>query len=407
VSDAHGQPAEALGGAPLRVLLDVTAMPHSLGGVGRYAMALAGALHQRDDVTLTLVSRRHDAARWASVVRGGSATSRAEGTVLGIAPTVRPLRLAWEQLRFPRFLNRLSPDVHHGPHYTMPERTRVPVVVTVHDCTFFDHPEWHEWSKVTVFRRAIRTAARRAAAIVCVSESTAHRLDELCDVRVPVVVAPHGVDHGVFGPEEPAPGADEAALRAAGVDPSQPYVLFLGTIEPRKNVPALVRAFDRLAVGQPDLRLVLAGQPGWGADEVDKAIYAAERHRDRVVQTGYVPDASVPALLRRAAVVVYPSLEEGFGLPALEALACGAPLVTTAGTAMAEVSAGAAVLVPPADTADLGDAIESVLSAGTEEAAARRARGLAVAEPRTWAASAAAHLRAYRVAAESGVRPGR
>src|SRR6185437_14963994 len=129
------------------------------------------------EVDLTLVSRRHDAGRWE-----GLAGPPAAGTVLAAAPGPRPLRLAWEQLALPRLLTRSGVAVHHGPHYTMPERATVPVVVTVHDCTFFDHPEWHERSKVRLFRRAITVAARRAAVIVCVSATTAERLEEVCPV---------------------------------------------------------------------------------------------------------------------------------------------------------------------------------------------------------------------------------
>ena len=122
----------------------------------------------------------------------------------------------------------------------------------------------------------------------------------------------------------------------------------------------LIGAFDRLAERERDAVLVLAGQPGWGLEETERAL-ASARHADRIVRTGYLPDATVPALLRQAAVAACPALEEGFGLPALEALACGAPLVTTEGTAMAEVAGGAATLVPPGNVADLADALEGAL----------------------------------------------
>ncbi|MGH9092103.1 MAG: glycosyltransferase family 4 protein, partial [Acidimicrobiales bacterium] len=317
------------------------------------------------------------------------------GEVLPAAPSARPLRLAWEQVLLPGVVRRAAAEVHHGPHYTMPRRAPVPVVVTVHDCTFFDHPEWHERSKVLVFRRAIRVAARRAAAVVCVSRTTAERLQDLVAVRGPVVVAPHGVDHERFGPEEPWPGADAAALHALGLPPGRPFLVHVGTLEPRKDVPGLVRAFDRLAPGHPDLLLVLAGHRGWGTEAVARAV-AASPHRDRVVRTGYVPDPAVPALLRRAAAVAYPSLEEGYGLPALEALACGAPLVTTEGTAMAELAGEAALLVPPGDPAALAGALEEALAGGSA-ASGRRRLGLAAAAGRTWAASAERHMEAYRL----------
>jgi len=417
----------------LRVSLDVTAVPVAPAGAGRYTIELATALSRRPDVDLVLVSRRGDTDRWrdlathaapggqihtAGVGLGPHATEepglgRPGGqihTALAVAPVPRPLRLIWEQVGLPRVLRQIHPDVHHGPHYTMPQRARVPVVVTVHDCTFFDHPEWHERSKVLLFRRAIRVAARRAAVVVCVSRTTADRLQELCDVTGPVLVAPHGVDHLRFRPEEAlvaagdlVAGNDSAALRALRIDPDRPYVLFVGTLEPRKNVPSLVRAFERVADAHPEALLVIAGQRGWGAMEVEREVAAAGRLRDRVIRTGYVPDEAVPALLRKAAVVAYPSLEEGYGLPALEAMACGAPLVTTSGTAMAEMAGGAALLVPSGDTEGLAAALDSMLSGRDPAAAAERRRlGLSIAAERTWEASAAIHLEAYRMAAGSG-----
>ena len=118
--------------------------------------------------------------------------------------------------------------------------------------------------------------------------------------------------------------------------------------------------------------------------ETERAL-AAARHADRIVRTGYLPDGAVPALLRQASVVAYPAFEEGFGLPALEALACGAPLVTTEGTAMAEVARGAALLVPPGDVGALAEALGTALDEGRHSA--RRAQGIAVAAERTWGAS--------------------
>ena len=245
----------------LAVSLDVSAVPARPAGAGRYTLELARALLARDDLALTLVTRRADAERWRALP---SPEGRARPEIGPWAPDGRPGRLVWEQVGLPGRLRRAAVAVHHGPHYTMPERSPVPAVVTVHDCTFFDHPEWHERTKVLVFRRAIRVAARRAAVIVCVSRTTAERLHVVVDVRVPVVVAPHGVDHRRFTPAEPEPGADRRALGRLGLDPGRPRVTFIGTMEPRKGVADLVRAFDRVAPSQPDVQLVLAGQPGLG-----------------------------------------------------------------------------------------------------------------------------------------------
>lgn len=376
----------------MKVSVDVTAVPVEPAGAGRYVLELVPALARLGDPELALIARRDDGTRWRLLAGDRGAAAAA-------APSPRPLRLAWEQLSLPRRLGRMGVDVHHGPHYTMPERSRVPVVVTVHDCTYFDHPEWHERSKVVVFRRAIRMAARRAAVVVCVSETTARQLQEIVPVAGAVVVAPHGVDHGRFSPDPGAAG-DGSLLRRAGVEPGRPYVLFVGTVEPRKDVASLVTAFAAVADDDPEPLLVIAGRRGWKEGAVDAALAAAARHRDRIVCTGYVDDACVPALLRNAAVAAYPSLAEGYGLPALEALACGAPLVTTLGTAMAELAGEAAVLVPPGDPPALADALTALLRAGRSDPSvqARRRLGFDVARARTWEDSAARHRNAYRSA---------
>ncbi len=373
--------------APLRLALDVSAVPARPAGAGHYVLELVRGLARHGGVGLTLVARRGDEARWGEVAP--------DTPVRAAVPAWRPGRLAFEQVGLASVLRGIGASLHHGPHYTMPARPPVPCAVTIHDCTFFDHPEWHERSKAVFFRRAIRHAARHAAVLVCVSQVTADRLGAVCDVRSPVVVAPHGVDHGRFSPEEPSPGADGRLLAAAGIPSDRPLVVFVGTLEPRKGLVPLVAAFDRVADAHPDAALVLAGQAGWGMAQTEAAL-AAARHGDRIVRPGYLPDAAVPALLRRASVAVYPAFEEGFGLPALEALACGAPLVTTEGTAMAELSGGAALLAPPGDAATLADALDRALAEG--RFTARRAQGIRVAAARTWDESVQQHLRAYAVA---------
>ena len=375
----------------VRVSVDATAVPAKPGGAGRYVLNLVGELMRpgmEDEVEVTVVCRQGDRGRWEA--QAGA------GRVVATAPTRRPVRLAWEQTALPRLLNRMPTDVHHGPHYTMPVAAQGPSVVTVHDLSFFSHPEWHHRSKVAFFRGAIRVAAARAAAIVAVSHATAERLQDRTRPRCPVYVIPHGVDHDRFrppaGPEEVE--ADLAARQRLGIEPDQPYVAFVGTLEPRKDVPSLVRAFDLIAAGHPDTVLVLAGQRGWGVDAVEAAVHTA-RSRERIIVPGYVTEDEIVALLRGAGVVAYPSLEEGFGLPALETMACGAPLVTTSGSAMEEVVGTAGLLVTPGDTVGLAEALDATLTGGAD-VERRRLEGLAVAAGHTWSASARGHMNVYR-----------
>ncbi|MGH9102926.1 MAG: glycosyltransferase family 4 protein, partial [Acidimicrobiales bacterium] len=284
--------------SPLRVSLDVTAVPRLPAGAGRYTLDLAAQLGRREDVALSLVARADDAPRWRRLVP-------AAGTE-ALAPTPRPLRLLWEQAALPRLLDRLGVDVHHGPHYTMPEGTRLPRVVTIHDLSFFDHPEWHQRSKVALFRRAVRRAVRQAEALVCVSATTAAHLRELFSPAGEIHVVHHGVDHDRFRPGGDDDREDMRLLAKAGVRP--PYVAFVGTIEPRKDVPTLLRAFDRMCRAHAGLTVVLAGGRGWGLEPVEAALRAA-RSPGRVRWLGYVSDELVPPLLRRSAAVAYPSLE--------------------------------------------------------------------------------------------------
>ncbi|MBW3645543.1 MAG: glycosyltransferase family 4 protein [Actinobacteria bacterium] len=369
---------------PLRVTLDVSAIPAQPAGAGVYVRQTVEALAAGGEIELGLVAATGDAARWRRLAPGAEVHAE--------VPARRPARLLWEQTRAPALARRLGGDLWHGPHYTMPVRADLPTVVTIHDLTFFDHPEWHERAKLAYFRRMIRISAKQADLLICVSQHTARRLDAVLTPSSPVEVIPHGVDHDRFRPAPPH--HDLELLASLGVRP--PFLAFAGTLEPRKNVPALVRAFGELAPAHPELQLVLAGTPGWGVGPIHAAV-AMSNVADRIVELGYTRDEVVPALFRQASVVVYPSLEEGFGLPALEALACGAALVTTSGSAMEDVTAGAALLVPPGDDDALAEATEAAL-AGGDEIDRLRGQGPRVAAEYSWERGARRHVEAYRKA---------
>lgn len=370
----------------MRLLLDVSAVPARPVGAGVYTVALVRGLAEHDEIDLHLLARRGDATRWSDFAP--KAAIHAE------VPERRPARLVWEQVRAPALAERLAIDVWHGPHYTMPLRVPVPAAITVHDLTFFDHPEWHERRKVAFFTPMLRASARRASVLIAVSHHTADRLRAVLDPRALIVVAPHGVDHERFRPAPRGDADDLARLHALGIRP--PYLAFAGTLEPRKDIPTLVAAFARIAPHRPDLRLVIAGRDGWGATAVRDAA-AASGVTTSILRAGWFPGPALPAFFRQAEAVVYPSLEEGFGLPALEALACGAALVTTTGSAMAEVVGDAALLVDPGAT----DALAATLARVLDDpmlANQLRSAGPAQAAPFTWTDSVDRHLAAYRIA---------
>jgi glycosyltransferase involved in cell wall biosynthesis len=373
----------------MRVALDVSAVPARLAGAGRYTAELARRL-PGEGIDTTLVTRRNDRERWAAWSPAASISS--------IVPQRRAQRLAYEAWRLGTSAPAKRADVWHAPHYTMPHRGSTPTVVTIHDLTFFTNPEWHERSKVAFFRRAISYSAQHAKVLISVSDFTARQLDEYVPGHAPVVVAPHGVDLARFTPDG---SNDEALFREHALAFGVPYVFFLGTVEPRKGLDVLLEAFGDLSRHDSSLELWLAGQPGWGLKEFDEQL-ASHPASSRIRRLGYVDEAVLPALLRQAQVVAYPSRGEGFGLPVLEALACGAVVVTSSDTVMAEVADGAARLVKVGDAEQLAG---ELLACRAMDQAQRREHGRLArerAERFTWQESLAQHLVAYN-RARSGV----
>jgi len=366
----------------MKVALDVSALPPRLAGAGRYVAELAARLPEVCD--LSLVARRNDATRWASL---------SSAPVSPLVASHRVARLADEAFHLGWSAPARHADLWHAPHYTMPRLRVRPTVVTIHDLTFFTNPEWHEPSKVAFFRRAIRYAASHADALICVSDFTARELSEHVTTSAPVIVAPHGVDFDRFRPEGLR---DSELLAEAGLN-DRPFVLFVGTFEPRKGLDVLLHAFDAFAATHPDHELWIAGQAGWGMSETE-SVLAGHRYASRIRRLGFVADEVLPALYRRADVVAYPSRGEGFGLPVLEALACGAAVVTTSGTVMAEVAGTAADLVPVGDADALAEALARAVASALSERSERASRALVQASDFTWERSIAQHLVAYNAA---------
>ena len=326
----------------MRVAVDTSPLAQTRAGTARYLRGLLGELERRGDVAVKRLAF------------GGSR---------------RAASLARDVVWYPVRLARVAAgvDVLHCPTYRGPLRSHVPVIVTVHDLAVLRHPDaFNRWSRLygpRVIPRVLRAARR----VIAVSEFTRRELVELLAVpEERIRVIPNGVDD-TFTADGPAADGN--------------YVLAVGTLEPRKNLPRLVEAARRVGV---ELRVV--GERGWGGVDVVG---------DGVRWLGRVPDDELASLYRGARCVAYPSVYEGFGLPVLEAMACGAPVVTSRGGATEEVADGAAVLVDPRDSAEIAAGIERAIL-DRDELTRRgrdRARGF------TWAGVAEATLDVYREAA--------
>jgi len=258
--------------------------------------------------------------------------------------------------------------------------TRKPLIVTVHDLSFVRYPRFFS-AKQRLWHRLIapKRLLREAAAVVAVSEHTRSDIVEIYGVpEEKIVIAPPAVDERYFT----TPTAETEAVRSSyGL--TRPYILSLGALEPRKNIPALIEAFEGL---DADLELVIAGGKGWLYREIFER---AERSpaKDRIRFLGYVPDIHKPGLYSAARVFAYPSFYEGFGMPPLEAMAAGTPVVASASSSLGEVVGDAGLLIDPYDAGDLREALATLhLDAALRERCI--ARGRERARAYTWDATA-------------------
>ena len=335
----------------MRLAYDATALLGPRTGVGVFTAEVLSRLAGRPGLDIVAFG-----VTWRG--RSDLAAELPSGVdLVGRPMAARPLRAAWSHRDVPPIEWWTGPvDVVHGPNFVVPPSRGAATVVTIHDLTCVRHPELCTRDTLE-YPGLIRRALRRGATVHAVSQFVAD------EVTVRVRRQPRsGGGHPQRG--EP-PGRAVGPARGHGsfhrVGPGGGrFVLALGTVEPRKDLPALVRAFDRLADGDPELRLVIAGPDGWAAEALGDAV-AASPHRTRIVRTGWVDDERRQALLQAAAVYAYPSRYEGFGLPPLEAMANGTPVVATAVGALPEVLGDAAVLVEPGDVDALARALGDVL----------------------------------------------
>jgi len=372
----------------MRIAIDATAIPRLMAGAGVYTYQLVRALAafeaEHDYVVFTRSDAFDDLARQRPRVR-----------VVQVAAPSRPERLLWEQFLLPGRLRRLAIDVLHSPHHTTPA---LPLpcrrVVTLHDVTFFLLPQRYPPARRLYFQAITRAAARLGQAIITPSQTVKRDVVRVLGVPEEKVTAIAEAPAPEFAPLEDADALGRMRWRYKL--PTH-YILSVGNLEPGKNRGRLIAAYSRLREKGLQHHLVIAGQRAWRY-ESELELVRRLRLDDVVHFLGYVDGADMPGLYSGADLLAFPSLYEGFGLPVLEAMACGTPVVTSSVSALPEVAGDAALLVDPKDVAGLAEAMERAVA---DEAlrADLRARGLKRAGEFSWDKAARETVRVYEAVA--------
>ena len=297
-------------------------------------------------------------------------------------------RSLWSQVRLPLHLAAHRYDLLHVPGHKLPAFAPCRTVVTILDLAVLKYPETFRPLHRQRLQWFTQNAARRSDHIIAISDSTKRDLCELYCIPPEKIDTIHlGVDHKVFRPDVPP------------LQQSVPYILSVGTLQPRKNYGMLIRAFKRLCTVRAEpVELLIVGQRGWFWEQIE-AEAKQPPFAERVHLTGFLPDAALPSLYAGAALVAMPSLYEGFGLPLLEAMACGAPVVASNASCFPEVVGDAAVMLDPRDEEAWTNAMGALLEDPARREVLRR-KGIERARVFTWERTAQQTLAVYRKAAE-------
>jgi glycosyltransferase involved in cell wall biosynthesis len=332
----------------MRIGFDGTPLNGQRAGIGNYTSHLLTALLNHNSASDYLLYSNHPLGNLEPTLR----------KAVQVPGYFLPSRWLWMQFMLPRLIGHTQPDICHYTNASAPVWHTKPFVLTIHDASLFLHREYHPWTRLLAIRTLLPIVARQADAIITVSEHA--RTDLAHTLRIPA----HKI-HVIYEAAPPhfRPITNKqvlATLRQHYHLPEQ-FIFYLGTLEPRKNLTRLIHALHQLHQRGCPTKLVLAGPPGWHMNgfhqEIERLGLATAVH-----YLGYVPTDHLPGLYSLATVFAFPSLYEGFGLPPLEAMACGTPVLTSRGSAMAEVGGDAVYLVNPYDVAELAEGLHQLLT---------------------------------------------
>jgi glycosyltransferase involved in cell wall biosynthesis len=366
----------------MRIAINTLPMKRKLNGVGNYIKNLVWALSAIDNENEYLIIASSDNVCHLRGLPGRFCVK--------MAPNNPILRVFWEQTLLPVKLKKERIDIYHGTSYAAPLAKTCGQVVTIHDMTFRLVPKLHSSYRRLYLRFLTPAVAKRCDKVIADSESTKRDLLDFVRIDEGKIRVIH---LGVEKRFAPVSDVQQLASIRAKYDLPREFILFVGVIEPRKNLEILVDAYLESALSD-QFDLVLGGGLGWDYSALLEKI-ASPRAKSVIRLPGYVADADLPAFLSLATVFVYPSLYEGFGLPVLEAMACGTPVITSSISSLPEVTGDAAILIHPSDQQALGLALRRVL----DDPELRRElsqRGLERAKQFTWEGTAQRTLEVYR-----------
>ncbi len=333
----------------MRIALDGLPLSRELTGIGHYTLELGRHLAENSADHVSVLSPRAFVPTVTSTL--------VPSNLKPLQPTVNPVIRFWWKFGLPKFLSKDGIEVFHGTNFELPSQPACATVLTIHDLSTLLHPETHEHQNVQRAQRSLPLTAQTATMIICPTEAVRQEVHEHLMIPLERIVAVHEAARNCFSPASDR----EIARVKQRFNTGDEFLLYVGTIEPRKNLLSLVLAFEQLVVTHPDLRLVIAGRKGWMVDELF-AYVARSPVSKRIIFTGYVSDVDLRSLYSSCTVFVYPSIYEGFGLPPLEAMSCGAPVVASSIPSIAEVLDGAARLVEPDDFEMLKGTLEELLN---------------------------------------------
>ncbi len=302
-------------------------------------------------------------------------------------------KIIWEQFFLPFSLWNNKIDIYHAPGFVLPilRLSKTRFIVTIADMTFFSHPQYHTFLKQYYFQLMIPLSLGRADKIIAISENTKKDIIKITKInpdKIKIVYL--AVDHIFTSKREKM---DIKILEKYNIQ--KPYILFVGMLEPRKNLPTLLKAFAKIKqTKQSNLSLVIVGKKGWLYDEIF-ALVNKLKLQSKVIFTGYIPDLDLPALYRSAMCLVYPSFYEGFGIPIVEAMACGCPVVTSNNSSMQEIAGSAAIMIDPNNINEITESMVIYIS-DVDERKKRSKLGYREAKKFTWKQMVNKTLDVYR-----------